>query len=253
MKRSASGSFDRPCCRLPDGQPLGAWAQQIPSGGGRGVETVRKGRADLVSAGPSAVVPGLVWTVPGLLSSEECMFLLAAAHSSGFQTGELLPGQGGKRLRSSEQAARVVDTDVAAELAQRIAGAAASMGFPLTLPDGQRMAGEMRVCQYSPEAPGPTQGAESRFTDTEGNKPGDAALCTLVIYLSDGFEGGSTRCVSPPGSSPAFACCLTPPVGGAVIFRHDVVLHADEAVQSGTKYVLQSGVFYRFVGHHPRR
>lgn len=31
------------------------------------------------------------------------------------------------------------------------------------------------------------------------------------------------------------------------------VLHADEAVQAGTKYTLQSGVFYRFVNAHANR
>lgn len=58
---------------------------------------------------------------------------------------------------------------------------------------------------------------------------------TLLIYLSEGFEGGETSFVS--GQK------VVPRIGMALAFEH-AILHKGEPVTNGVKYVLRTDVMY---------
>lgn len=58
---------------------------------------------------------------------------------------------------------------------------------------------------------------------------------TLLVYLNADFEGGGT----------AFGrWSVTPEVGMALLFRHEIE-HAGESVVQGCKYVLRTDVMFR--------
>jgi predicted 2-oxoglutarate/Fe(II)-dependent dioxygenase YbiX len=63
------------------------------------------------------------------------------------------------------------------------------------------------------------------------------SLLTFMVYLNDGFEGGTTTF---PDTHPEVA----PETGKALLFQH-AVLHAGSRVARGTKLVLRSDVLYR--------
>ena len=58
---------------------------------------------------------------------------------------------------------------------------------------------------------------------------------TLLIYLSEGFEGGQTSFADGPQ--------VVPRVGMALAFKH-AMMHKGEPVTQGVKYVLRTDVMY---------
>ena len=70
----------------------------------------------------------------------------------------------------------------------------------------------------------------------------EASFLTFMIYLNDGFEGGSTAFYHD--GRPRVS--VTPRQGMALIFEHHQ-LHEGAPVESGRKYVLRSDVMYRLV------
>lgn len=60
---------------------------------------------------------------------------------------------------------------------------------------------------------------------------------TLLIYLSDAFEGGRTV-------FPELARSIVPVAGSAIVFSHGL-LHAAESVSSGAKYVARVDAAWR--------
>eukprot|EP01062_Namystynia_karyoxenos_P049753 TRINITY_DN38210_c0_g1_i2.p1 TRINITY_DN38210_c0_g1~~TRINITY_DN38210_c0_g1_i2.p1 ORF type:complete len:334 (+),score=73.99 TRINITY_DN38210_c0_g1_i2:96-1004(+) len=76
-----------------------------------------------------------------------------------------------------------------------------------------------------------------------------ASRCSLVLYLCDDFEGGSTRFYIPQGPD----CCADVDVrpgkrGAGLLFWHGdhplSPLHEGAAVEQGTKYVVRTDVLY---------
>ena len=67
------------------------------------------------------------------------------------------------------------------------------------------------------------------------------SLYTVLIYLNEGFEGGSTDLLNDDDS---VLYRLVPETGMAFLFRHEL-LHTGAEVLSGSKYVLRSDVMYR--------
>jgi len=65
----------------------------------------------------------------------------------------------------------------------------------------------------------------------------ERSLLTFMIYLNDGFGGGSTRFHD-------FDVDVTPKCGMALLFQH-FLLHEGCDVTSGVKYALRSDVMYR--------
>ena len=67
------------------------------------------------------------------------------------------------------------------------------------------------------------------------------SLYTVLIYLNEGFEGGSTDLLNDDDS---VLYRLVPETGMAFLFRHEM-LHTGAEVLNGSKYVLRSDVMYR--------
>ncbi|MES2513133.1 MAG: 2OG-Fe(II) oxygenase [Bacteroidota bacterium] len=65
----------------------------------------------------------------------------------------------------------------------------------------------------------------------------EASYFTLMIYLNDDFEGGSTTFQNSE---------VKPKKGTALVFYHGMK-HAGEEIQSGTKYVLRTDVMYKLI------
>lgn len=166
--------------------------------------------------------------VPAFLSLPECESLIALAEVAGFETAGVRTTAGPQampRVRNNERTlvrhGPWVDT-----IWQRLAG--------LALPslDGQVPSGlpqDLRFYRYTPG---------QRFKmhkDGPWHEDGLSSRLTLLVYLNDGFSGGST-------DFREFQ--VTPVPGTALLFIHDT-WHEGSAVTQGTKYVMRSDVMYR--------
>lgn len=67
--------------------------------------------------------------------------------------------------------------------------------------------------------------------------PTEVSLLTAIIYLNEGFEGGSTNLITLNES-------VIPKTGMLLLFDHKI-LHSGASVTSGTKYVLRTDVMYK--------
>ncbi|KAH8044846.1 hypothetical protein JL722_14505 [Aureococcus anophagefferens] len=72
--------------------------------------------------------------------------------------------------------------------------------------------------------------------------PDRRSLVTVLVYLTDGFEGGDTAFLdaAAPASSPA---AVAPRVGRVVLFEHGL-FHSGQEVVAGVKYVLRTDVLF---------
>lgn len=68
----------------------------------------------------------------------------------------------------------------------------------------------------------------------------EASALTLMVYLNDDFEGGSTDFYH---EDQTLSFSVTPERGMALVFRHDL-FHAGTPVRAGRKYVLRTDVMY---------
>lgn len=66
---------------------------------------------------------------------------------------------------------------------------------------------------------------------------GDISFITLLIYLNEEFEGGSTYLITLNEN-------VTPKKGMLLLFDHKI-LHAGTPVTSGVKYVLRTDIMYQ--------
>ncbi len=82
------------------------------------------------------------------------------------------------------------------------------------------------------------RGAVPHHRDKDFNGPdGSRALCSILVYLNNGYVGGET----------VFNSVMPAPrveVGGGLLFRHDI-LHGGLAVLRGEKYVLKTDLLFR--------
>ena len=66
---------------------------------------------------------------------------------------------------------------------------------------------------------------------------------TLLIYLSEDFEGGETKFFNQTRHVPTFS--IKPKIGQILIFEHRQ-MHSGAPVVSGRKYVLRTDVMYKY-------
>jgi predicted 2-oxoglutarate/Fe(II)-dependent dioxygenase YbiX len=168
-----------------------------------------------------------IFSIPRFLDPGECADLIAIAETSGFVSAGVRTADGQRsmpRVRNNERA--ILENGAwVASLWQRLA----RMPFP-TL-DGEVPVGlpkELRFYKYS---------SGQRFKmhkDGPWAENGLSSKLTFLIYLNDGFVGGSTD----------FRDLRIPPEkGSALLFVHDTWHEGTEVVE-GTKYVLRSDVLY---------
>ncbi len=169
-----------------------------------------------------------IFTVPGLLTPDECQEYIAFTEAKGYEAAPITTVSGFVMRPDIRNNTRVIvdDTERAEDLWRR-----ARDHIPGIL-RGRQAVGlneRFRFYRYDPgERFAPHRdGAYHR-------ENGEKSLLTFMVYLSEGFTGGDT--VFPDAA-------VTPRLGMALIFEHQI-LHEGAAVISGRKYVLRSDVMY---------
>ncbi|MFG6486128.1 prolyl hydroxylase family protein [Roseateles sp. BYS78W] len=167
------------------------------------------------------------FSVPGLVTPDECGELIALAERSGFDAASVRTEAGQQampRVRNNERT--IVDESAwPARLWQRL------KGIELPLVDGQSAVGLPRSLRFYKYLPG------QRFKmhkDGPWREDELVSQLTLLVYLNDGFGGGCTDFRS---------FVVQPEAGSALLFLHDT-WHEGAAVTDGVKYVLRSDVLY---------
>jgi predicted 2-oxoglutarate/Fe(II)-dependent dioxygenase YbiX len=168
-----------------------------------------------------------VFSVPGLLSSDECAALIELAEQRGFDAASVRTVAGPQVMRNvrNNERAQFEAPSWIALLWERLAA------LPLPHLGGEAAVGlpkELRFYKYSPG---------QRFKmhkDGPWSEGGMTSRLTLLVYLSHGFEGGET-------DFREFK--VVPQQGCGLVFIHDT-WHEGAEVGRGMKYVLRSDVMY---------
>ncbi|MFO0662099.1 MAG: 2OG-Fe(II) oxygenase [Polyangiaceae bacterium] len=182
-------------------------------------------------AGHLDLTQRLVWTVDHAMSLEMC-----ARYIDRMKRGEaeLAPivGKHGPELDLAVRNNTRVMWDDPTEANELLA---------LVAPEVPKVLSEMHLAGANPRlrlyryGPGEKHGAH---WDTVVELEHEVrSMLTLVFYLNDGFEGGST-------SFPELGQDIVPKAGRALLFQHRI-LHEASRVTSGEKYVLRTDVLYR--------
>jgi prolyl 4-hydroxylase len=173
-----------------------------------------------------------IFTVPDLLTPEECREYIALTEAIGYTAAPITTAGGFKMRPEIRNNTRVIvdDADRAAELWGRLRD-----HVPPFL-RGRQAIGlneRFRFYRYDPgERFAPHRDGSYR------RENGEESLLTFMVYLSEGFDGGETAF---PGAS------VTPKIGMALLFEHQI-LHEGAAVTRGRKYVLRSDVMFGRIG-----
>jgi hypothetical protein len=175
----------------------------------------------------------LIWTVPGILSAEECQRFIARIEEAQPTPAPITTLQGFVMRPEIRNNSRVIfdDLRLAAELYDRVAQL-----VPPRLRNA-RLVGvneRFRCYRYTPG-----QRFALHYDGSFVRNRDELSLLTFIIYLNDGFAGGET-------AFPEQDRCITPKTGTALFFQHRL-LHEGCAVRSGVKYVLRSDIMYRQV------
>lgn len=186
----------------------------------------------MISIGEAAPMPPIhhsdrAFSLPGLLTGEECGQLIELAESKGFGAASVRTAGGAQSMPQVRNNERVLVESP--EWVQRLWQRLQAAGLPDVA--GQTARGlpkDLRFYKYSPG---------QRFKmhkDGPWTESGLTSQLTLLVYLNEAFAGGSTDFRE---------FVVQPKTGAALLFLHDT-WHEGAAVQAGTKYVLRSDVLY---------
>jgi prolyl 4-hydroxylase len=175
----------------------------------------------------------LVWTVHGVLSSSECDATIARIEALGPTAAPVSTGRGFEMLPDVRNNTRVMFDDIplAAELFARV-----QPHLPAELA-GMRAVGaneRFRCYKYDPG-----QRFAPHYDGAFIRDATERSLLTLIVYLNDDYEGGSTAFHD-------FDVRVRPRRGTALLFQH-LLLHEGCTVTSGIKYAMRSDVMYRTI------
>lgn len=180
------------------------------------------------------VVPDHVFTIPNLLTPDECARHVALSEGNGFEDAPITTSDGPRMRPDLRNNARVVLDDVA--LADSLWSRLAPHVPPViegTTPLGLNE--RFRCYRYDPG-----QTFAWHFDGAYTRPSGERSQLTFMVYLNDGFEGGETNfdLRYPHGE-----VTIVPKAGMALLFVHHL-LHEGARIRSGRKYVLRSDVMY---------
>lgn len=168
------------------------------------------------------------FTIPHLLSPDECQQLITLAENHGFTSAGVRTTEGQKPMplvRNNERA--MFDSPNWVTL---LWNRLRSAGLPEL--QGQQAAGLPKDLRFYKYSPGQRFKMHKDGPWTEG---GLSSQLTLLVYLNDGFKGGDTDFRDLK---------IIPQIGSALLFIHDT-WHEGAAVSEGVKYVLRSDVLYK--------
>jgi prolyl 4-hydroxylase len=174
-----------------------------------------------------------IFTIPGVLTPEECADRIRMTEAAGFRDAPITTARGFVMRPETRNNTRVMqdDTKSAASLWDRVARHVADrLGPWRALGLNERL----RYYRYEPGQYFKWHG-DGAFIRSERER----SLFTLMVYLNDDFDGGSTDFWD--------GISVTPQRGMALVFEHSLV-HQGAPVVSGRKYVLRSDVMYLHQG-----
>jgi hypothetical protein len=178
---------------------------------------------------------GSAFLLRGFMSPQECEAHVDLSEDLGYEEAPINMGAASVVVKDYRNNSRVIsdDPDLAGELLERL-----RLQLPETL-DGRRLCGlneRFRYYRYDLQ--------ESFAPHYDGpfiRSPDEASALTLMIYLNDDFEGGTTDFYH---EDQTLRLQVVPEQGMALVFRHQL-LHAGTSVRDGRKYVLRTDVMYR--------
>jgi predicted 2-oxoglutarate/Fe(II)-dependent dioxygenase YbiX len=173
-----------------------------------------------------------VFVIHDFVSNEECRRFIDVSEQAGYGEAPITTGSGFVMRKDIRDNARVISDDpaLAAELFERARPFLPEEYF------GWRLVGlneRFRYYRYDR--------AQKFDRHTDGyfqRENGERSHLTFMIYLNDGFEGGSTNFYH---LHPTLK--VRPAAGMALVFMHRV-LHEGAPIIEGRKYVLRSDVMY---------
>eukprot|EP00927_Polykrikos_kofoidii_P063351 TRINITY_DN58160_c0_g1_i1.p1 TRINITY_DN58160_c0_g1~~TRINITY_DN58160_c0_g1_i1.p1 ORF type:complete len:285 (+),score=34.24 TRINITY_DN58160_c0_g1_i1:264-1118(+) len=201
-------------------------------------------------------VPG-GFVIKDVLTPRECDRLVKLAETMGYT--EDAPVSLARHIRQNENCVWIADTELCNAIFERC-----RPHFPTEVQGGQvcGLNARWRLYKYNPD--------DVFRVHTDGSWPGSGidadgrlvqdifrdrwSQLTIVFYLNDDFEGGSTRFFYPISASGKECRVAEVPAerGSAVCFFHgehpQSPLHEGGLVTSGTKYIIRSDVLYRLPG-----
>lgn len=156
-----------------------------------------------------------IWQIGGLLNAEDCAALILQAEATGFQVARMQNmGRNNREVFLHNQAAV---QEIGMRLHKRIPQSFQLTGIGQSLECYRYQEGEFVA---------PHRDASRRISDSAWSN------LTLVIYLNDEFEGGST-------TFPQQGVTVNPELGKAVLFEHSL-MHEGAIVSKGLKYIVRT-------------
>jgi len=206
-------------------------------------------------------VPG-AFQLLGVLAPDECDRLVRMTESLGYlgDAAVTLP----RSIRHNDNATWIADDATNRIIWQRCAPGLQDEDGIL---GGRRALGinsRFRFYRYGPgDYFGPhTDGAWPGSRVIDGKLVTNAyddrySLLSMLLFLSDGYEGGATRFMvsrtdpsRPATGNDAIPVSVRTPLGGVLCFPHGQhplqCLHASEPIVSGHKYIIRSDVLFEF-------
>ncbi len=172
----------------------------------------------------------LVLTIAGVLRPAECAAMIERIKALGPTAAPITTAAGFVMRPDIRNNTRVMFDDVplAADLFARIAAT-----VPARLCDRRPAGVNERFRCYCYE---PGQRFALHYDGAFTRSASERSELTLMVYLNDGFDGGTTVFHD-------FGVEVPPRAGSALMFQHQL-LHEGCVVQSGVKYVLRTDVMY---------
>ena len=187
---------------------------------------------------PTTIDDGVI-TVSNVFAPDECLALVARAEAIGFAAASVRTSGGPEMIPHIRNNDRVTfhDTELASDLWERIRPYLPDL-------DGQSPCGidsQLRVYRYFPG-----QYFKRHRDGAVTNERGQSSKLSYLIYLNDDCVGGATTFrdyVHLGGAIEKTEFQVIPTKGTALLFRHER-WHESSPLESGSKYVLRSDVFY---------
>jgi prolyl 4-hydroxylase len=182
-------------------------------------------------AGHLDLTQPLCWTVPGVLSSEECEQYIERMRQASDVEIATITGRDGEVVDPQVRSNTRLMYDDPAWAAALFTRLEASIPQVLMKRRVAHLNPRIRLYRY-----GPGQRHGAHWDTPVALSDQRETLLTLVLYLNDNFTGGETlfdELKKTIKSAP----------GLALLFQHRV-LHTAEPVTAGEKFVMRSDVFY---------